>query len=293
MSLSLIRSHTHTLTEKPSSGGLYASTRDLLAFGRAILTYRALSALATRSWLKPKTFTSSLGVSVGAPWEIGRSDNVTSDGRVVDFYSKAGNLDDYNSILILIPDYDIVMSIAIAGPAGGQDVVYGIATQIIWNLLPAIEAAGKAEAKAAYAGTYEAGSSTNVTASIILAIDDGPGLLVTNYTSRGHDLIAEYAVLTNSPSPPEVRMYPTNLQSSNATSQQVAWRAVYNELPDSVDADKQLFFLQGSCQSWSSIDLLSYGLTALDDFVFTLGKEGKVARSVDARALRTTMVRVE
>ena len=31
----------------------------------------------------------------------------------------------------------------------------------------------------------------------------------------------------------------------------------------------------------------------MDGFVFTLGNQGKVARSVDVRALRTTMVRVE
>ena len=45
-------------------------------------------------------------------------------------------------------------------------------------------------------------------------------------------------------------MYPTNLTASNETSQQTAWRAVYNTVPDTTDVDSLLFFAQGSCQTW-------------------------------------------
>src|SRR5436190_16420909 len=89
------------------------------------------------------------------------------------------------------------------GPAGSSEVVYGVATQIIRNLLTAVEAARKAEAKAAYAGTYQAGTDANVTASITPTVDSGYGLHMTNYTSQGRDLIAEYAILAGSSSPPE------------------------------------------------------------------------------------------
>jgi hypothetical protein len=185
------------------------------------------------------------------------------------------------------------MSIIMAGPAGSSELVYGIASQVIWNLTPCpLKQLGMLKRKPHTRGTYQAGSDANVTASITLAVDRAPELHVSNYTSQGHDLIAEYAILLGSSSPPEVRMYPTNLQTANATSQQVAWRAVYNTISDCIDADKQLFFLQDSCETWSYLNLLRYGLAALDDFVFTLGKGGKMAESVDARALRMTMVKV-
>ena len=274
------------------SGGLYANTHDLLSIGKSILSFKALSPVATREWLKPATFTSSIGTFVGRPWEIARSDNVTSDKRVVDFYTKAGNLYDYSSIIVLIPDYGIIMTLLTAGPDSGSFQTEAIITELIWNLLPAIEAAGKAEAQPIYPGTYQAGPDNNITASITLVLDDGPGLHVTNYTSQGHDLIAEYAQLTGS-SIPEVRMYPTDLTASNKTSQQIAWRAVYNTIPETTAVDSLLFFAQGSCQTWSVEDLLSYGLVALDDFVFTLGPKGLKAESINARALRTVMQKVE
>ena len=274
------------------SGGLYASTRDLLSIGKSVLNFEALSPVATRQWLKPATFTSSIGTFVGRPWEIARSDNVTSDKRVVDFYTKSGNLYDYSSIVVLIPDYGIVMTLASAGPDSGSFQIQAIVTQLVWALLPAIEAAGKAEAQPIFPGTYQAGPDNNVTASITVVIDDGPGLHVTNFTSQGHDMIAVYAQLTGSPIP-EVRMYPTDLTASNSTSQQVAWRAVYNTIPDASAVDRQFFFAQGSCQTWSIEDVLSYGLTALDDFVFTLGPKGQKDESINARALRTVMQKMD
>ena len=117
---------------------------------------------------------------VGRLWEIVRSDNATSDKHVVDLYTQAGNLYDYSSIIVLIPDYGIIMTLLTAGPDSGSFRTQAIITELIWNLRPAIEAAGKAEAQLTYPGTYQAEQVNNITASITLLIDDGPGLHVTD-----------------------------------------------------------------------------------------------------------------
>lgn len=88
-----------------SDGGFYSSANDLLKFGKGILGHKLLPEISTREWIKPRTHTSSLGISVGAPWEIGRANNLTVDGRIIDVYSNNGGLTDYNAFFVLIPDY--------------------------------------------------------------------------------------------------------------------------------------------------------------------------------------------
>lgn len=240
--------------------------------------------------MKPKTFTSSFGTSLGLGWEILRSDNVTADGRIVDFYTKTGGLYDFNSVLAVVPDYDLVIAVNMAGPQASQGILFALVTQLVWALVPAIEAAGKAEAKVKYAGTYHASTAGKVTGTITLAIDDGPGLVVSDYTSNGHGILKEWPQLVPGSDVPSARMYPTNLQAGD----QMAWRAVYDFYPGNgyAAADSQLFFPQGSCETWSELDLTSYGLRSLDDFVFTFDAQGNQTTAVTARALRSTMERV-
>ncbi|KAK4646841.1 hypothetical protein QC761_0046930 [Podospora bellae-mahoneyi] len=86
-------------------GGYYSSINDLTRFGEAILRNEVgLSATQTRKWLKPLSQTSSLGTLIGAPWEIYRISNVTTDSRLIELYTKDGGLITYNSVFALIPD---------------------------------------------------------------------------------------------------------------------------------------------------------------------------------------------
>lgn len=82
---------------------MYSSNNGLLSFGASILSSKLLSPEKTRAWLKPRSFTSAAGLSVGSPWEITRGANLTSDGRNIDFYTKTGK-GDYINVLVLVPD---------------------------------------------------------------------------------------------------------------------------------------------------------------------------------------------
>ncbi|KAL1987291.1 hypothetical protein VTN96DRAFT_4319 [Rasamsonia emersonii] len=285
-----------------SSGGFYASTSDLLALGSAILGSRLLPPVQTRRWLKPLTHTSSLGVSVGAPWEIARGVSLTADNRTIDFYTKSGEIGEYVGILVLIPDYDLVVSFLSAGPSASYSIVYGGLTQIFHALLPAIEQAGKDEANRTFAGQYQLkGSNNNNNTRITISVDaDGPGLKVSHWYTHGQSMAQNWPVISSpagtppaSPSPAPgvgIRLYPTNLRSGKTW----AWRAVFDTVSSESEAaaeDAQLFFPQGSCLSWSTIDNTIYGLNGLEEVVFSLDENGQ-ASSVTLRGLRETLVRV-
>ncbi|KAF3352977.1 Brefeldin A resistance protein [Verticillium dahliae VDG1] len=99
-----------------AAGGMFTTTHDLLAFACAILRHGFLSPGQTRRWLKPTSFTSAWGTSVGAPWEILRLDELLPSGRIVDAYTKGGDIADYASALALVPDLGLAVTIMTAGP---------------------------------------------------------------------------------------------------------------------------------------------------------------------------------
>ncbi|KAI0875413.1 beta-lactamase/transpeptidase-like protein [Hypoxylon argillaceum] len=255
------------------AGGLYSNTKDMLSLGVGILQNRVLDPLATRKWMKPLTSTSSIGLMLGGPWEILRSDTVTKDGRLVEYYTKSGNLGSYNNVICLIPDYGLVVTILSAGDASSADAVDFALTDVITGLLPAIEDAGKTQAEANFAGTYADASSNS---SLTLALDDGPGLSIANWTVRGVDIIANYGsfnALSARPSdlPVRVRLYPTNL----ATECESAWRAVFSvgTAAELAAGDAARFWAQGTCTTWAAMDRLVYGFKAIDEVIFSVSKD--------------------
>lgn len=77
-----------------------------------------------------------------------------------------------------------------------------------------------------------------------------------------------------------------------ARGSETAWQGVYETMtPAQVAKDGALFFFaDATCQSWSEITVLSYGLVPVDQFVFTADEKGKNV-AVNARAWITVMTR--
>ncbi|EHK44584.1 hypothetical protein TRIATDRAFT_293745 [Trichoderma atroviride IMI 206040] len=249
------------------TGAIYSTTSDLMAFGKAILSYEMLSPIRTRKWMKPLASTSSISTLIGAPWEVYRSNKVTKDGRLIEFYTKAGDLFTYHSVIALIPDYDLVMVALMGGPEVSGDTTYHVIGDASTALLPVIEQAGKAKAQAQYVGTYT-DALTNST--LTLSLDDSPGFRVTKWQVRGVDVIGT-SLLGDSPAvPPRVRLYPSDLSTSNQT----AWRAVFGGSANDVAAEDALYpWDQFSCSSWASLDKLIYQFQGQDLFVFDMIEE--------------------
>ncbi|OBS19957.1 hypothetical protein FPOA_11680 [Fusarium poae] len=262
--------------------GVYYSLNDIMAFGDAILRYELLSPAQTRKWIKPATSTSSTGILLGEPWEIFRSNNVTKDSRLIEFYTKAGDITTYHSLMVLIPDYNLTISLLDAGP---PDEVNGGSLQIwfsaiVQEFLPAIEQAGKDEAEDKYGGTY---SDAKTNSCLTLSVDDEPGFSITNWTVRGVDIAATYlsfAIPPVFPTPEGLvrfRLYPTSLKSDSETS----WRMMFTQgtAEDVAETNSLFVWPEASCNTWASLDRIVYQLLSHEHVVFTETGEGSQRRA--------------
>ncbi|KAK4207241.1 beta-lactamase/transpeptidase-like protein [Rhypophila decipiens] len=284
------------------AGAYYSSINDLLNFGTSILQNKFLSQPKTRKWFKPSVSTSSSGTLIGQPWEIFRVKNVTSDRRLIELYTKGGDIKTYHSLLAFIPDYDIVVAILLGGANTGAFDVLGPFSQMIKTLLPGIEAAGKTQASSAYAGTYTEKESNS---TITLALDESSGLDITNWVVRGVDVrtTAQGLDLPPLPYPPpplpepaRFRLYPSIPSSpaqSDVKGNQTAWRAVpaLGTAEEVAGLEAGFVWEMAACVTWASLDRLTYMLQSWDHFVFGLEGDNGRAKEVELAGYGVTLVR--
>ena len=237
--------------------------------------------------MKPHTHTSSLTASVGMPWEIQRMQIPLTDGssdtRVIDLYTKAGDIGAYGGYMVLDPDHDFGFSVFAAGSyAPYQPAILSDLIAAMW--VPAFEAAAREQAQAAYAGTY-ASTSAGLNSSIKLAIDGRPGLGVQSWISNGTDMLkALPGIPTVGVAPGQtlsVRLYPTGLQSGN----NIAFRASFDALPQTPVG--KVFSM--NCLSWLLSGSANYGEVALGEFIVQIDPTSGKAVSINPKALRVVL----
>lgn len=279
-----------------SGGGFYSNTDDLTNFGKAILGHQLLTPSETRKWMKPTEHTSSLGMSVGGPWEIMRTHDLTSDGRVIDLYTKSGALGFYNGMLVLIPEFDLTFALLMGGPeATGALPTIGTG-KLVEVLIPALDAAAREDAKKNFAGTYIDDSSNS---TVTLVVDDGPGLLMTEIVMRDVDFLESFALAAGVEGGPDPgtdlevtpRLYSSGLQADN----QVGFRGIFEigSVEDDTKLEETLPFIPDvSCTAFSQLDRTTYGMNSIEEFVFSVKEDG-CAEAVDARFWRVKMGRQE
>jgi hypothetical protein len=282
---------------------MFSSPSDLIAFAEGILNNRFLSPRRTRQWMKPRSHTSSLGFSVGAPWEIIRSDHLTADSRIVDLYTKSGDLGLYHAVLGLIPDFDISVAVLIAGAEVSANMPSNLFSAIVEEIIPAVDKAGRAEATSLEAlnGTYT-DDSTNST--IVLNINAENTLTIEKFIVQGYDALhhPDLYTLDGLSATPETLaavsyvnapLYPTNLVGNNSDgTTQRSWRALYDTTTAEEKAalDASSVWVNGSCQTWLELDRAAYDFKSIGDFLFTYGKSGKLTE-ISAVAFNVTLTR--
>ncbi|KAL1641978.1 hypothetical protein SLS61_009905 [Didymella pomorum] len=253
-------------------GGLFSSPNDLSAIGRAMLTSTLLPSSTTRAWMKPTSFTSSLLGATGHGWEIFRAVTNAKHNRIVDLYTKGGNLPGYGANMILIPDFEVGITILNAGSRG--TVGAAIAGLILDDLLPALDEAARAQADAAFAGTYSATNGLNST--VKLTTEPGvPGLRIEAWTINGTDI-------RNSPfltTVEDYQMFPTNILSDDG--KQLSWRSTDLSLPETGSPFD-------ACPSWFGVDRPNYGVYGFDEWVFHMDEHGK-AWGLEPKALKIVL----
>ncbi|KAF9879640.1 hypothetical protein CkaCkLH20_03183 [Colletotrichum karsti] len=283
------------------AGAMYSSTRDMLKFGDAILRHRLLSPARTRRWLKPSTFTSGPDAFVGQPWEGYLSDNLTADGRVVEVYTKGGDIDEYKAGLVLVPEHNVTITIlAAGGEAAGRRFSYYAETMnaVLPPLIRALDEAARDDAREKIVGVFEDGESGS---RIGLGLDGGPGVRVEDWVMRGFEVVPNWrryshAGLNDTGMRPDrertARVYPTGLLRDGGRA--AGWRAVIDVLGEGEreGIDGEMFWRRASCITWLTMDRVSYNNVGLDYFEFGYGEDGRVER-VYAKGFGVEMRRVE
>lgn len=155
-------------------------------------------------------------------------------------------------------------------------------------LLPALEAAARAEAGSLYSGHYSFHDSS-INSSMTITTDDLPGMSISQWFSNGTDFRWISTVLQNQYTPvtPRIRLYPTGLEGpgTDGVGKRVAFKAMFEDA-DSPRRDGRMFSTE--CGSWVSIESVIYGSAAMDELIFNLDAEGKVL-SVTSPSLRITL----
>ncbi|RYP62804.1 hypothetical protein DL771_009580 [Monosporascus sp. 5C6A] len=282
----------YSLGEANPTGNMYSSANDLSSLGRHIFRNTLLSGAATRRWLKPTTPTSDFKAGIGAPWGTRRIQIGTgpSSNRIIDSYAKAGSINVYQSLFLLIPDYEIGFTTLLAGGWPGN-ANWDMADKIGTILLPAIEQAAREQAGAMYGGTYvstDEGLNSTVT---FTTEDDRPGLGVQNWISNGTDMFAVMMFFTMpgvNITNPAIRIYPAGLEARNDDgSRRVAFKAVAEDL-NGVSHENSMF--STDCGKWVSQSTVKFASRALDQFVFDIDSSGNVV-SVENQALRAKLAK--
>ena len=266
---------------------MYSSSSDLAKLGKDILCSAQLPPVVTRRWMKPLAHTSALTLSVGAPWEIRRIRSNISTGHTIDLYTKGGSIGLYNSLLILVPDYQVAVAILTAGTE--ESVTNIVAEMVAQTFIPVLHQVAREEARKNLAGVYVSDGGLN---SSLQLNADGVGLLVERWINNGSDLLAvaeAYSQLTNGGKLKSVRLYPTDLVDEIDGGTRVGYRALF-ETGGSMREAVRVF--DQDPNAWGMVDQNTYGRIGVDDFVFELDSDSN-AISVEPRVLRTKLVRIQ
>lgn len=286
-----VRANKQKVTYTHRTAGLFSSIRDLSQFGKAILGNKQLSSMETHRWMKPQAHTASRSISVGAPWEILRTSTGTTSGRSLDLYTKGGVIGLYSSMLILIPDFNVVISILGAGSDAALAVTMATETTL-QKFLPELERTAREQARRNFGGDYvSANISTNSTLTIAVE-DNVPGLVLKKWISNGADVMLAFSLFAQGLGRQlqRIALYPMDLATKNSTcATKQSYRAIIETVDPHYDA-KVPRVIDVNAIQWTMFDAFRYGGISIDDFVFHIDAKG-VARGVEPRVLRETFTR--
>lgn len=185
---------------------------------------------------------------------------------------------------MLIPEYDIAVTI---NAAGGTATLYQAAIELLatisTTLIPYADELARAQAASKYAGTYSF-STANVTNTLTLTANDGPGLQITELTLNNvpvlRTLAASQEIAFDNFS---ARLYPTDPDSLGTGHE--SWRML---LDQKVVAKS---FAELGCASYNFGDPFRYVSEPLDTFVFEVSDDKAV--SVDLLGWRLKLEKEE
>lgn len=274
------------------TGGLYSSSSDMSTWLRYILTTYNAQTLAAGNWFAPASFSGSLDTFYGMPWEIfrARTNEVLEDEKVkstrpLTFVTKSGSLPGYSSLMIMVQEYAIGITILVA--SGNGNALGDIREVVVKEMVHFAEEAAMAELRARYVGTYEDERSNS---SITLAQSDAYGLTVTRWISNGVDTLLDIIedIYERQPGGQWVmHVLPTFLFDDEDQREGERWRLLPQQVAP--ERGKPTSVWDNLCNSdW---DTVTYAGKPVNEIVFWGGQRYRSAESVRLTGFRSTLYR--
>lgn len=265
------------------TGGLYSSATDLSKFLRYVL--KSYNSIATGiNWLLPVSWGTGMRSFYGMPWEQFRTEKILPHSRrPVTIVSKSGGLPGYFSLLVLLPEYNLGVTLLLGGNVKVLDRLINIAVP---GVIKAAETAVWSHLATVYPGTY-ASTQPSLNSSLFLAASPSHGLTLTSFISNStdilNDVIPRYFVpgLADSDVPWHAQLIPTLLFKNETSKQGEIWRMLIVE--DRIE-DAGVF------DEWcvTDVDFATYGGLPVNEVVFW-HEEGRV----DIPAFNVTFEKVK
>lgn len=236
------------------------------------------------NWFNPGSYSTSISSYYGMPWEIYRTSSILpSTSRPVTFVTKGGGLPGYFTYIIMVPDYDLGITIFTAGKSNALlDLIREIVTV---PLLKAAEEVAQSDLLNRYTGLFTA---KNLNSSIILAQDASRSLYVKSFISNSTDIFSTWRPLLEPlihDSPFRLQLVPTLLYRDEKNHKGELWRGtiVLEERDDEAIWDD-------FCTT--DIDMFYYAGTPLLEVVFWGGEDGGNVEKLELSGFRVKMGRV-
>ena len=271
------------------TGGLYSTSDDLSKFLRYVLThYNGIT--PSLNWLQPFSWSTGIQSFYGMPWEIYRSSSILPKSkRPVTFVTKAGGLPGYFSNIIVIPEYDLAVTILVASP--DPTPLGEIREEVTVALVRAAETIAQKDLRKRYTGTY---SSKDINSTVTLAHDPAAGLHVTKWISNSTDMLELTAIMARKaglPSWVRIQMVPTQLYKDEKRQRGEIWRALV--LPTRSSEDSKAGYWDEFCIT--AIDGARYGGLPLNEAVAWASEDPDDSKMqhLELPALRITLDRVD
>ncbi|KAB2104780.1 hypothetical protein AG0111_0g7143 [Alternaria gaisen] len=206
------------------TGGIYSSSSDLSKYLRYVLTHFNAITHAI-NWLHPVSHSHGSSSFYGMPWEIFTTDRILPDSnRTVRVVSKSGGLPGYTSIIMSVPEYNLGITILIAGP---NKIFAKIQSIVLTTMIQVAEKIAIRQLSDRYAGTYSA-ADPKLNSTVRLTADHR-GLVVTTWISNGTDVFESPIVKDGAPEHYYAQLSPTLLYRDEETQRGEEWRAMFVE----------------------------------------------------------------
>jgi len=229
--------------------------------------------------MQPASWAEGMQSFIGVPWEIFRTDKILVDSRrPVTFATKGGGLPGYLSLIFVLPEYDIGITILVAGGRG--DLLFKLREVVTVEVVRAAEEVALKQLKR-YSGDYVA-TEPALNSSITLSVDRH-GLSVTRFVSNGTDILTfSIPKFFGVEEPYRAQLTPTLLFKDEEKREGELWRlqVVPGKSDDGV----------WDTHCVTDLDPITYGGLPLTEIVFWMGKNESV-ESVDLSGFRVTMER--